>query len=108
MPITISSCDVGRLTEREREVAALAVLGFGNRAIADSLVVSRRTVENHLQHVYDKLGVAGRHELAAVPAPLTARRHLLAALAALWGEPMGTRDDANATFLDVILAAPPS
>ncbi len=53
------------LTRREREVADLAALGRTNREIADALFVSVRTVENHLQRVYDKLGVRGRRELGA-------------------------------------------
>lgn len=51
------------LSRREREIAALAAEGLSARAISELLVVSVRTVENHLQHVYTKLGVAGRHEL---------------------------------------------
>lgn len=51
------------LTGREQEVATLAALGNSNRSIADELSVSVRTVENHLQRVYDKLGVSGRSEL---------------------------------------------
>jgi DNA-binding NarL/FixJ family response regulator len=53
------------LTDREREVAELAARGLSNRAIADRLYMSVRTVENHLSHVYDKLGVRGRDKLAA-------------------------------------------
>lgn len=53
------------LTEREREIATLAAGGLGNRAIAAQLFVSLRTVENHLAHVYTKLGVTGRDGLAA-------------------------------------------
>jgi DNA-binding NarL/FixJ family response regulator len=52
------------LTEREREIAQLAARGLTSRAIAEQLVVSARTVENHLQRVYTKLGVSGRSELA--------------------------------------------
>lgn len=51
------------LTRREREVATLAARGLASRAIADRLVVSVRTVENHLQRVYEKLGVSSRSEL---------------------------------------------
>ncbi len=51
------------LTEREREVAFMASSGMTSREIAEHLVVSRRTVSNHLQHVYDKLGVRSRTEL---------------------------------------------
>lgn len=54
------------LTPREREVAILAARGLSNREIAERLVVSVRTVDNHLHHVYSKLGVAGREELRAI------------------------------------------
>jgi len=56
----------GLLTQREREVAALAASGLPSRLIAARLVLSSRTVENHLQRLYGKLGVTGRAELAAV------------------------------------------
>jgi len=54
------------LTTREREVAILAARGLSNREIAERLVVSVRTVDNHLHHAYSKLGVAGREELRAI------------------------------------------
>jgi DNA-binding CsgD family transcriptional regulator len=53
-----------RLTRREREVAGLAAAGASSRQIAARLVVSVRTVDNHLQSAYIKLGVTGRAELA--------------------------------------------
>ncbi|SCG15648.1 transcriptional regulator, LuxR family [Micromonospora echinofusca] len=53
------------LTRREREVCALAGTGLGNVDIAERLVLSVRTVENHLQRAYDKLGVRTRGDLAA-------------------------------------------
>lgn len=43
------------LTRREREIAHLAASGLSSRDIADRLVVSVRTVDNHLQRVYRKL-----------------------------------------------------
>ncbi len=52
------------LTAREREVAGLAARGKSNRAIAEDLVVSVRTVENHLDRVYAKLALHSRKELA--------------------------------------------
>jgi DNA-binding CsgD family transcriptional regulator len=52
------------LTAREREVADLAAHGLSNREIADTLYLSPRTIENHLQRIYDKLGVSGRDHLA--------------------------------------------
>ena len=45
-----------RLTPREREVAVLVARGLSDRDIADTLVVSRRTAENHVHHVLLKLG----------------------------------------------------
>ncbi len=52
------------LTSRERQIAGCAADGLSNRQIADQLRLSERTVENHLGHIYGKLGVAGRAELA--------------------------------------------
>jgi DNA-binding NarL/FixJ family response regulator len=57
---------VEELTAREREVAVLAAGGASNREIAERLVVSVRTVENHLQRAYRKLGVGSRRELAGL------------------------------------------
>jgi DNA-binding NarL/FixJ family response regulator len=59
------------LTRREREVATLAADGCSNREISERLFVSVRTVENHLQRAYEKLGVTSRGELSAAlhPAP---------------------------------------
>ncbi|MGW5669952.1 LuxR C-terminal-related transcriptional regulator [Micromonospora sp. NPDC003776] len=53
------------LSEREWQVARLAAEGATSRAIAERLYLSSRTVENHLQRVYSKLGVTGRAELRA-------------------------------------------
>ena len=55
------------LTRREREVANLAARGLSNHEIAERLVISARTVGNHLQRAYAKLGVRGREELRRVP-----------------------------------------
>jgi DNA-binding CsgD family transcriptional regulator/tetratricopeptide (TPR) repeat protein len=52
------------LTRREREIATLAAEGTSSKDIAAKLFLSTRTVDNHLQSVYGKLGIAGRHELA--------------------------------------------
>lgn len=52
------------LTEREREIAQLVATGKSNRAIGEALVISERTVENHLASIFSKLGVASRTELA--------------------------------------------
>jgi DNA-binding CsgD family transcriptional regulator len=54
----------GGLTEREREVAALIAQGKTNREIADTLVVSHRTVETHVSTILSKLGVPSRSRIA--------------------------------------------
>ena len=54
------------LTPTEREVVRLVVDGLSNPEIASRLFVSRSTVKTHLSHVYAKLGVANRTELAAM------------------------------------------
>jgi DNA-binding CsgD family transcriptional regulator len=53
------------LTASERRVALLAADGHGNRAIAQSLFVTINTVETHLRHAYQKLGIGSRQELGA-------------------------------------------
>ena len=55
----------GPLTAREREVAELVALGRSNREIADHLVLSDRTVGNHVQHILTKLGFGNRSQIAA-------------------------------------------
>lgn len=52
------------LTEREREVAALVAEGMTNQGIADRLVITPATVKNHLSHMFTKLGITRRSELA--------------------------------------------
>jgi DNA-binding CsgD family transcriptional regulator len=51
------------LTQREREIALLAAGGMTSQAIAATLTVSVRTIENHLQRIYSKLGLRSRREL---------------------------------------------
>lgn len=53
----------GTLTHREAEICRLAAGGVPSRAIAAQLFLSVRTVNNHLQNAYSKLGVASRGEL---------------------------------------------
>lgn len=53
------------LTRRELEVAGLAVKRLSSPAIAERLCLSVRTVDTHLARVYCKLGIGGRHQLAA-------------------------------------------
>jgi predicted ATPase/DNA-binding NarL/FixJ family response regulator len=55
----------GRLTRREQDVAMLVARGLSNGQIAGELIISARTVETHVQHIMDKLGVSTRAQIAA-------------------------------------------
>jgi DNA-binding NarL/FixJ family response regulator len=48
---------LGDLSEREREVLGMLAEGLSNRAIAERLVVSGRTVETHVGQIFLKLGL---------------------------------------------------
>jgi HD-GYP domain-containing protein (c-di-GMP phosphodiesterase class II)/DNA-binding CsgD family transcriptional regulator len=48
------------LTSREIEVLRLLARGLSNRQIAERLVVARKTVDNHVEHIYTKIGVSNR------------------------------------------------
>lgn len=57
--------DLPRLSGREAEIAALVARGLSNRSIAESMHLSVRTVENHVQRILDKLGFTSRVQIAA-------------------------------------------
>ena len=48
------------LTAREVDVLRLAARGLSTREIAERLVISRKTVANHVEHIYAKIGVSNR------------------------------------------------
>lgn len=52
-------------TAREREVATLLARGLSRAELAEALVLSPHTVEDHVKSLYEKLGVASRQELVA-------------------------------------------
>ena len=52
------------LTRREKEVAALVARGITNRRIASELVLSERTVDNHVANIFKKLGVRSRDQVS--------------------------------------------
>ncbi|MEO7664496.1 MAG: helix-turn-helix transcriptional regulator, partial [Candidatus Limnocylindrales bacterium] len=56
---------LGSLSRREREIAALVADGRSNREIADTLVLSPKTVERHVTNVLAKLGLRNRTQLAS-------------------------------------------
>jgi DNA-binding CsgD family transcriptional regulator len=57
------------LTPAEHRVCALAARGLSNREIAEELWITRRTVETHLTHAFQKLDITARTGLAAALEP---------------------------------------
>ncbi len=51
---------VAGLSEREIEVLRLVARGQSKKQIAGQLVIAEKTVDNHIQHIYDKIGVSTR------------------------------------------------
>src|SRR5690242_21727069 len=51
---------VAGLSERELEVLRLVARGHTMKQIASTLTISRKTVDNHIQHIYNKTGVTTR------------------------------------------------
>jgi non-specific serine/threonine protein kinase len=62
-PEQASADHPGPLTSREREIAALVAGGLANREVAERLVISKRTVDAHVEHIYAKLGISSRVQL---------------------------------------------
>lgn len=65
-PSPVQLSILSQLTPGERNVALLVMRGLSNRDIADALHRDVTTVKDHLGHVYDKLGIRGRTQLAAM------------------------------------------
>lgn len=63
-PLLMATPSSIELSPREQEIAELAAAGMASKAIALQLGLSVRTVSNHLQNAYLKLGISGRDELA--------------------------------------------
>lgn len=61
-----ASASIERLTPREREVVNLIARGYSYRETANRLSISVKTLESHMAHIFEKLSVASRHELAAL------------------------------------------
>lgn len=61
-----ASSTIERLTPREREVVNLIARGYSYRETAHRLGISVKTLESHMGHIFEKLSVASRHELAAL------------------------------------------
>jgi DNA-binding CsgD family transcriptional regulator len=65
--LAVADTPVEALTSREREIAELAGSGLSSKEIGDRLHLSVRTVDNHLQSCYRKLGITGREQLGTRP-----------------------------------------
>lgn len=65
----------GSLTDTERRVVDLVAQGLTNPEVGRQLFTSRRTVETHLAHVFAKLGISSRVQLAAEVARQAALAH---------------------------------
>ncbi len=57
---------IRRLSERERQIAALVARGLKNKDIAQELSISENTVKRHLQSIFNKTGARDRLELAVI------------------------------------------
>jgi DNA-binding NarL/FixJ family response regulator len=56
---------LSQLTSRQRQIAWLVAEGLSNKEIAERLVISKRTVDTHIDHIFGRLGVSSRMQLAA-------------------------------------------
>jgi DNA-binding NarL/FixJ family response regulator len=69
------ACDLHPLlSDREQEVFRLAAMGMANKELAGALSISEATVKVHLTHIFQKLELRGRGELAAAYHGLLPRR----------------------------------
>jgi DNA-binding CsgD family transcriptional regulator/tetratricopeptide (TPR) repeat protein len=73
-PRTSTRVNPGRLTDRQLEVLTLVAEGRTNAEIAERLVLSRRTVDNHVAAVLRALGVGSRRDVPRAAAALGMRR----------------------------------
>jgi DNA-binding NarL/FixJ family response regulator len=64
-PKPATSEPVGSLSEREAQVLRLLASGRTNRAIAEELFISEKTVARHVSNIFDKLGVSSRSAATA-------------------------------------------
>jgi DNA-binding NarL/FixJ family response regulator len=62
----VPAAGIERLTPRERDVVRLIARGYTYRETSDRLGISVKTLETHMHHIFDKLGIATRHELSAL------------------------------------------
>lgn len=86
------------LTAREETVMARVAEGLSNLEIARRLQISEQTVKNHLQHIFDKVGVSSRLELAIYAMDRGSAGDLLLTDVQLHHVPSSCRPPLNGTF----------
>ncbi|HEX6286557.1 MAG TPA: response regulator transcription factor [Acidimicrobiia bacterium] len=64
--VVATSPELEGLTPKEREVMTLIARGYRYREVAEELGISVKTLETHMKHIFDKLGVASRHEVTRI------------------------------------------
>lgn len=62
----VDASGIERLTPREREVVNLIARGYTYRETSARLGIAVKTLESHISRIFEKLGVASRHQLAAL------------------------------------------
>jgi DNA-binding CsgD family transcriptional regulator len=60
-----SSIDLAVLTDRQRQLVDLALMGLSDKSIASRLGISEHTVGNHFRGIYERLGISKRSQLIA-------------------------------------------
>jgi DNA-binding CsgD family transcriptional regulator len=70
----VDSSGVGDLSVAELRVARLVALGYKNRQIAGKLMISPHTVDSHVRHIFAKLGVNSRVNVAQIFASETGKQ----------------------------------
>ena len=68
-----TDAELQRLTRREQQISELIAIGISNKEVADKLSITERTVKAHLTHIFRKLGLSSRVQLAVQalrPSPL--------------------------------------
>ncbi len=62
----VDESGITKLTPRERQVVVLIARGFTYKETAAELGIAVKTLENHIHNIFEKLGIASRHELSAI------------------------------------------
>lgn len=62
----VEAAGIEKLTPREHDVVNLIARGYTYRETASRMEISVKTLETHMHHIFDKLGVASRHALSRI------------------------------------------